>query len=202
MLRIGTIRAGTRLIAVFSSLVLAGATLANEATREYFESLKPGRQIAKKCFNEFGQLVLTPDNIGLCADLPEAAALGFDITPRQELARACYNRDGMLVITPRNVDLCASLPSAAIVSLAPAPAFDDDLVLAPDDLAPAGGAAGTGIAGVTGGGSTGTGTTTGGTTGTTGTGTAKSNKGHGNGDEGGCNGGGCSDNDNPGKRAK
>ena len=107
MLPVVRIRAGARLIAAFSSLAMVGTALAGEATREYYESLKPGRQIAKKCFNEFGQLVLTPRNVGLCADLPAAAVLGFDITPRRELARECYDRDGKLVITPRNVDLCS-----------------------------------------------------------------------------------------------
>jgi hypothetical protein len=126
MLPIGSIRAGARLIAAFSSLALAGAALAGEATREYYESLKPGRQLAKQCFNEFGQLVLTPKNIGLCADLPKAAVLGFDITPRQELARECYDGDGQLVITPRNVDLCASLPTAAIIAIPSEPADGDD----------------------------------------------------------------------------
>ena len=197
---IGTIRAGARLIAAFSSLALVGTALADEATREYYESLKPGRQLAKNCFNEFGQLVLTPKNIGLCADLPKAVALGFDITPRQELARECYDRDGKLVITPRNVDLCASLPTAAIVSIPPDPAsVDDDRNPSSDDQAPAGGAATTGASGSTGGGTTGTSSTGDSTTGTGGAGSAKGNKGHGNGDEGGCSGGGCSDDDNPGK---
>ncbi len=107
-------------------------------------------------------MVLTPQNIGLCADLPAAAVLGFDITPRQELTRECYDRDGKLVITPRNVDLCASLPTAAIVAISSGPASnDDDREPLSNDPAPAGAPNPAPDSGGT-----------------------KNNKGHGNGDEG------------------
>ena len=68
-----------RLIATVSALAFAGSALAaGEATGDFYRSLIPGQQVQKlpeECYDEFGKLFITPQNVEICSALP-AAAIG------------------------------------------------------------------------------------------------------------------------------
>jgi hypothetical protein len=68
---------GARLIATVSAIALAGSALAaGEATREFYRSLVPSQQtqqLPEECYDKFGKLVITPQNVELCSALPTAA---------------------------------------------------------------------------------------------------------------------------------
>lgn len=66
-----------RLIATVSAFAFAGSALAaGEATSDFYRSLVPGQraqQLPEQCYDELGNLVITPQNVELCSALPTAA---------------------------------------------------------------------------------------------------------------------------------
>ena len=66
---------GARLIATVSSFALTGSAFAaSEATWEFYRSLnQQARVLPAECYDESGNLVITPQNVELCSALPTAA---------------------------------------------------------------------------------------------------------------------------------
>ena len=79
---------GARLIATVSAIALAGNALAaGEAIKDFYRSLVPSQQVQKlpeECFDKFGKLFITPQNVELCSALPTAAIVVPGVTQRDD----------------------------------------------------------------------------------------------------------------------